>query len=165
MKVTVVIISIVISTYIGIAQTLTDSNIKVVNFDQFEPYLKSQSDTLYLINFWATWCSPCIKELPAIDKVGEKYKNEKFKIVLVSLDMPKELNTRLKTFVKNKNIQSEVILLDDPNQNRWIDLVDPKWSGEIPFTILYRKNSREFFPRSFTFSELDSIIHLKINQP
>ena len=148
-----------------VAQSGREKSVQIVNFDQLEPYLHSNSDTVYLVNFWATWCAPCIKELPAIKAVEEKYANEKFKVLLVSLDMINELNSRLVPFIKSKNITSDVFLLNDPNQNRWIDMVDPNWSGEIPFTLIYGKHFRESYSHTFTFEELDSIINLKLNLP
>ena len=148
-----------------VAQSGREKSVQIVNFDQLEPYLHSNSDTVYLVNFWATWCAPCIKELPAIKAVEEKYANEKFKVLLVSLDMVNELNSRLVPFIQSKNITSDVFLLNDPNQNRWIDKVDPNWSGEIPFTLIYGKHFRESYSHTFTFEELDSIINLKLNLP
>jgi thiol-disulfide isomerase/thioredoxin len=147
------------------AQSGKEKPVQVVNFNQFEPYLHNSNDTIYLVNFWATWCAPCIKELPAIKAVEEKYANEKFKVLLVSLDMINELNIRLVPFINSKNITSDVFLLNDPNQNYWIDMVDPGWSGEIPFTLIYGKHFRESYTRTFTFEELDSIINLKLNLP
>lgn len=147
------------------AQTKGLSKIQVVNYHQLEPYLQKHNDTMYLVNFWATWCAPCVKELPAIQAVEKKYSGEKFKVVLVSLDFPKELTSRLEPFVKAKNITSDVFLLNDPNQNRWIDKVDSNWTGEIPFTLIYGKNFRETYSQPFTYEELDSIINLKLNLP
>jgi thiol-disulfide isomerase/thioredoxin len=118
-----------------------------------------------MVNFWATWCAPCIKELPAIQSIEQKYADKKFKVLLVSLDFSKDLTSRLEPFVKSKNITSDVFLLDDPDQNRWIDKVDPNWSGEIPFTLIYGKNFRESYSQTFTYKELDSIINLKLNLP
>lgn len=144
-----------------------DSNkkIRVLNFDQLEPALHLTNDTVYLVNFWATWCAPCIAELPAIQKVEKKYSDKKFKVLLVSLDMPGQLNSRLLPFVRSNQITSEVILLNDPNQNRWIDRVDKQWSGEIPYTIIYGKNFRDTYTQSFNFHTLDSIINRKIKLP
>ena len=137
--------------------------IPVVNFKQLEPQLHLKNDSVYLINFWATWCGPCKEELPAIEKVGEKYKDEKFRIMLVSLDLPNQLNSRLIPFINASQIKSDVILLDDPRQNEWIDKVDPGWSGEIPFTVVYGRDFRNTYNKSFSYQELDSIIKLKLN--
>jgi thiol-disulfide isomerase/thioredoxin len=144
------------------AQAQDTKKIQIVNYDQLEPYLHKSNDTVYLVNFWATWCSPCLKELPAIQAAEQKYAGQKFKVLLVSLDMRNELKNRLEPFLKTKNIKSDVFLLNDPNQNRWINLVDSNWSGEIPFTLIYGKNFRESYSHAFTSEELDSIINLKL---
>ncbi|HEX2935328.1 MAG TPA: redoxin domain-containing protein [Bacteroidales bacterium] len=141
------------------------SKVPVLNFNQLEPYLHRQTDTLYFINFWATWCVPCREELPAIEAIGEKYKNDKLKIYLVSLDFPKQLESRLIPFIRTNKIKSDVILLNDPDQNRWIDKVDASWSGEIPFTVIYDRTSRKSYAKAFTLQELESIINIKLNKP
>ncbi len=143
----------------------TDIQIQKLNFNQFEPYLHHQDDTLYVVNFWASWCVPCREELPAFEKVREKYADKKVKVLLVSLDFPNQIESRLVPFIHKNKLKSEVILLDDPNQNQWIDKVDPKWSGSIPFTQIYGKGFRESFERTFRFNELDSVINLKLNIP
>ena len=159
---TLLLLSILLVGHLAKSQVDKVNKIQVLNFDQLEPYLNKSNDTIYLVNFWATWCAPCIKELPAIKSVEQKYINSKFKVLLVSLDFSKDLTSRLEPFVKSKNITSHVVLLNDPDQNRWINKVDPGWTGEIPFTLIYGKHFREFYPRTFTFEELDSIINLKL---
>jgi thiol-disulfide isomerase/thioredoxin len=137
--------------------------IRVVNFDQLEPYLHQDDDSIHLVNFWATWCVPCREEMPAIQAVEKKYATKKLKVLLVSLDFPGQLESKLIPYLKSNNIRSEVVLLNDHDQNRWIDLVDRSWSGDIPFTLIYGKDFRQGYARSFNFEDLDSIINSKLN--
>jgi len=138
------------------------ANIPILNFSQLNSqYLNRQTDTVYIINFWATWCKPCVKELPFFEKISEKYKDQKVKVILVSLDFAKNYESMLIPFVKKKGLKSEVVLLSDPNSNDWIDKVSPIWSGAIPATLIYSKNSREFYEQSFNYEQLDSIVKLK----
>jgi len=130
------------STKLNITQ-----EIPVYDFSEFEPLLYTDSDTTYLINFWAMWCAPCVKELPYIEAFADK--NPEVEVILVSLDFPKDIETKLKPFLKKKNITQKVVLLDDPDSNTWIDKIDPNWSGAIPFTIIFNKDERLFFERSF----------------
>jgi len=139
-----------------------DKPIKVVDFKGLEPYLSKQNDTTYIVNFWATWCGPCVKELPYFEKITEKYENQKVKVILVSLDFPKSYKKSLLPFLVKKGIKSEVILLNDPDSNTWINKVDKNWSGAIPATIIYNKNSRSFYEKSFTYEELESALKLKL---
>ena len=136
---------------------------RMLSFDEFSPYLHFQSDTLYVINFWATWCAPCVEEIPAFEKIQNEYNKDKIRIILVSLDFPTQIETRLIPFLKDHSISSEVIVLDDPDSNRWIDQVSPEWTGSVPATLVYKGTDREFYERSFTYNELRSIINSKIN--
>jgi len=144
--------------------TTNRNHVRIINFDQLEPYLNRSDDTIYLLNFWATWCLPCRKEMPVIKAIENKYKYDKFKVMLVSLDFPRQLESNLIPYLKSNNITSEVVILNDPDQNRWIDRVDKNWTGEIPFTIIYSKGFRESYSRSLSFEMLDSIISSKIHK-
>jgi thiol-disulfide isomerase/thioredoxin len=136
--------------------------IPVLNFEKLQPLLNKQNDTLYLVNFWATWCVPCVKEMPAIQKITAKYSEAKFKVLLVSFDFPSQIESRLKPFLKNHNISSDVVVLDDADFNSWIDKVEINWSGSIPATLIYDAHSRDFYEQSFEFEELDNMIQSKI---
>jgi len=131
------------------SNTITNVNqdIPVYDFNQFEPLIYTESDKTYLINFWAMWCAPCVKELPYIEQFAAKHPD--VEVILVSLDFPKDIETKLKPFLKKKKISSKVVLLDDPDSNTWIDKIDPNWSGAIPFTIMFNKDERLFYERSF----------------
>ncbi|MDX2445396.1 MAG: TlpA family protein disulfide reductase [Bacteroidales bacterium] len=141
-----------------------DSEIQVFDFQAFEPMLTSDTDTTYIINFWASWCPPCLKEMPAFEEIRQKYKNEKLKILLVSFDFPKDIEKSMLPLIKKYKIGAEVIVLDEPDANSWINKVSPEWSGSIPATLVFNPKSRNFYERSFTFHELDSIVKLNLNQ-
>lgn len=140
-------------------------DIQVVSFNQLDEMLNKRNDTTYLVNFWATWCQPCVKEIPAIEKVNQEYRNERFKTILVSLDFPGQIESRLKPFIREHNIQSEVLLLDEKNPNDWIDKVDSSWTGSIPASIIFNSRSRAFYEESFEYQQLKAIIQSKIIQP
>ena len=139
------------------------SAVKVKNFEQLKPLLHQQNDTLYVVNFWATWCAPCIQEVPYFEQIGQKYKDKKVKVLMVSMDFPNQVESRLIPFIEKQNMKNEVILLDDPRQNKWIPQVDEEWTGAIPATLIYRKNERNFYQKEFSFEELDKLIQSKLN--
>lgn len=141
-------------------------NIARLNFEQFEPYLHSNSDSLYIINFWATWCAPCREELPALEKINKKYEDQKVKVLLVSVDFANQIQTKLIPFIKEQKLKSQILHLSDPDQNSWINKVDSNWSGSIPFTLIYKSDFfRESYEKVFQFHELDSIVKLNLKQP
>lgn len=138
------------------AFSMAQKPVPVYDFEGFEKYLNRNSDTTYVINFWATWCKPCVKELPAFEELNRKYADQKVKVLLVSLDFIKHYDTKLIPFIEERNLQSKVLLLNDPRSNRWINRVSQQWSGAIPATVIYRGDERGFYERSFTYHELES---------
>lgn len=133
----------------------TINKISVVDYDGLAPIFAQQSDTTYVINFWATWCKPCVTELPYFLELHEKYKDQKYKFIFVSLDFPKQIEKKLIPFLQKNPLPGKVIVLDDSDSNRWIPEVDPEWSGAIPATVVYNSDHKIFAEKSFhDFPEL-----------
>lgn len=132
-----------------------------MNFEELEKnYFQNKNDSIYIINFWATWCKPCVKELPAFEKIATNYSDKKVKVLLVSLDFTDKIESQVIPFIKKNNIQSEVVLLDDADANSWIPKVSAEWSGAIPATVIYKKGNRKFYEQSFIFEELENELKL-----
>ncbi len=127
-------------------------------FDEFEHHLHLKDDKTYVINFWATWCKPCVKELPYFEQIQAEYKDKNVEVVLVSLDDIRKLESKVIPFVEKNKLQSSLILLDDADYNSWIDKVSPEWSGAIPVTLFYNKNKREFYEQEFDYQQLENIV-------
>lgn len=136
----------------------TNDELKVYDYDGLEPLINKKDNKIHVVNFWATWCAPCVKELPYFETINENYKDEGVEVLLVSLDFPKDYETKLKTFLKKKNIKSEVVAFDDTDQNRWIPAINKEWSGALPATIIYKGDKRQFYEKSFTQEELETEI-------
>ncbi|RAV29948.1 TlpA disulfide reductase family protein [Sinomicrobium soli] len=133
-----------------------DGRIGVYDFAGFEPWLYRGEDKIYVINFWATWCKPCVEELPYFERLSGKYDKDEVEVLLVSLDMPGTLEEQLLPFIRKKKLESRVIVLDDPRQNDWIPKVDPEWSGALPATLIYKGNNRVFHENSLTYEDLEN---------
>jgi thiol-disulfide isomerase/thioredoxin len=116
------------------------------------------NDTLYIVNFWATWCKPCVQEMPFFIEADKKFSSQKVKVIFVSLNSLKEL-PGVEKFVSNNNIQNPVCLLNAGNPNDWIDKIDNTWSGSIPATCMYKKGKKIFFKEGgLTQTELEQTI-------
>ncbi|MBW6489694.1 MAG: TlpA family protein disulfide reductase [Lentimicrobium sp.] len=142
---------------------LHSQEVSVLDFQKFRPYLEKNNDTTYVINFWATWCLPCIKEIPYFQQVNDNYSDKKLKVLLVSLDFANQIDKRLKPFIEKHKLTPQVVLLNDPDANSWINEVSPEWSGALPATVIYNKNFRGFYEKSFTYNELEQIINQRIS--
>jgi thiol-disulfide isomerase/thioredoxin len=96
----------------------------------------AKNDTTYVVNFWATFCKPCNEELPDFIRLAEKYKKQKVKLLLVSLDLPSYVAVRLPAFIKKNNYKTNHVWLNETDADIFCPLIDPKWSGAIPATII-----------------------------
>jgi thiol-disulfide isomerase/thioredoxin len=120
--------------------------VPILRFDQLESILTRPSDTTYVVNFWATWCAPCVEELPLFERLHAEIQHRKAKVLLVSMDFQAELQTVVLPFLKRRDLQCPVVLLNEPDYNAWINRIEPSWQGGIPATLVLN-NARKY--RSF----------------
>lgn len=137
--------------------------VKSVNYKELKPYLEKKDGKTYVVNFWATWCGPCVKELPYFEKINNEYESKNVEVLLVSLDFPKKIEKKLIPFIEKNKIKTKVIVLDDVNEDYWIKAIDSTWSGAIPATIIYNKDNRKFFEKSFDYKTLEKELQAFIN--
>lgn len=143
------------------AKVYGQKNVEVfTDFELFEKSIMHRSgDSVYVINFWATWCKPCVQELPYFDILQQKYRDSSLKVILVSLDDSRYVHERVVRFMESKKVESEVVLLAAPDANAWIDRVDTNWEGSIPATLFYKGNKRIFKEEEFEhFEDLEQIV-------
>ena len=129
--------------------------LEIYDFMGIEPFLNREDSKTYVVNFWATWCGPCVKELPHFEKIQKNYKDD-VEVILISLDFPHQYKTKLQPFIQKHQLTSKVIVLDDPDMNAWIPKIDSDWDGAIPVTLIYNASKRVFYNRTFTYKELES---------
>ncbi len=111
-----------------------------------ERYLE-QSETPVVINFWATFCKPCVEEIPWFQEIAEKYKGQKVKLLLVSLDLPFFYPAKIQAFAQKHHFNAEIVWLDETNADVFCPKIDPSWSGAIPATLFLNNKTkhRKFF--------------------
>jgi thiol-disulfide isomerase/thioredoxin len=112
-------------------------------------------DTLYVLNFWAVWCKPCVEELPSFDTLSINYAAKPVKVLLVNLDFKEDLQKKVNPFLKRKGTKCECVLLDETDGNRFINGISSQWSGAIPGTLFKKGDQRIFVERKLNYSELD----------
>ena len=131
-----------------------NQRVRLITIDELNNRINKGMDTTYVINFWSTACSPCLKELPYFEKLDQQFKAEKLKVLLVSVDFKSALNSSIIPFVKRKKLKSEIFLLDEADEQKLIDRIDTSWSGSIPATLFIKNNKRQFFEKDLTYDEL-----------
>ncbi len=138
------------------APSLAAQDISLIKADQIGRWKAAAGDTVFVINFWATWCKPCVEELPVFEKINAEFAGRPVQVVLVSTDFKRNLDNRVRPFVQKKKLRSRVVFMDESNPNVWINSVNPDWSGAIPATLIVSKNRgvERFFERQMTYKEL-----------
>lgn len=153
------IILLLFSIFLSCANLAFAQKVSFLNLNQLENRIAVGKDTVYVINFWATWCPPCVKELPNFEKLGAQYKNTSTKVILLSLDFKSNLENSVKPFVSKNKIQSEVYVSKESSQQKFIERVSKNWSGSLPATLIINKTKgiRNFYEQDFTFEELEKV--------
>lgn len=118
-------------------------------YSELEVHLTPAKDTVYVLNFWATWCAPCVKELPYVIAADDYRPEVPKKVILVSLDFPEQIDSKLRPFLEKHNIDLENYVLTDPAMNDWIPMVHPDWDGAIPATVLIQGDRRNLLRTTF----------------
>lgn len=121
----------------------------------------SSKDTVYIVNFWATWCAPCVQELPVFNSLEKRYADKPVKVLLVSLDFKEDYPVKLGTFLQRKKVTPEVIWLTDTDPNVYIPKVDKAWEGSIPATVIVHTGSqvKEFIEGQVTERQITGIVN------
>ena len=141
---------------------LLEPKVKTIDLKQLKAVSMQNNDTLYVVNFWATWCKPCVAEMPYFELADASFRSQKVKVIFVSLNSAREKPV-VEKFANDKEVKPDVMLLNAGNPNLWIDSIDNTWSGSIPATAMYKKGKKVYFREGeFTQNELDSIIQTKI---
>ncbi|MGE5108698.1 MAG: TlpA disulfide reductase family protein [Sphingobacteriales bacterium] len=147
-------------TFIGIivfffTLPVIGQSIKKWKYAELEQYI-NQSKTPVVINFWATFCKPCVEEIPYFQKTIKQYQDKKVKLILASLDFPEYYPEKIAAYAKKYGFTAEIIWIDEEDPGKFCPKVDAKWSGVLPATLLIdkKKNYRSFHSQQLSEKEL-----------
>ena len=132
---------------------------ELIKLSQLQTLIEEKSDQIKVINFWATWCAPCVKELPLFESLNQDRKDAK--VTLVSMDIDLDPNPeKVYKFVARKKIKSHVVILDERDPNSWINKIDKSWSGALPSTLFINTvtGKRKFVEREMHAGDLEKFI-------
>ncbi len=135
----------------------TAQNIPKLKMADVVQRINQPSDTTYVINFWATFCKPCVAEIPDFIKITNKYKKQKVKLLLVSLDLPFYYPNKIAAFAKKNKFTASIAWLNETNADYFCPLIDSSWSGVIPATIIVNAKTgyKKFFEAEMKGAEFE----------
>ena len=144
------------------AFSLTSANaqeIKKWKLQDLEAAIKN-SDKPTIINFWATFCKPCIEELPYFQETAKKYDSAGVQLILVSLDLPQAYPKKISAFAAKNKIKAPIVFLDETNADLFCPRVDPNWSGAIPASLFINNKTgyKKFFEDQLSKEQVEKEI-------
>jgi thiol-disulfide isomerase/thioredoxin len=139
--------------------TAMAQNISQIKLKDLQRVLTTKTDRIQVINFWATWCAPCVKEIPLFEKL--RTDNTTIDITLVSMDFDLDPDpAKVERFVTRKNLQNKVVILAETDPNAWIDKIDKSWSGALPATLIINTQTgkRKLIQKELHEGDLEKLI-------
>ena len=128
-------------------------------FDEIAPLFNQTDGRTYVVNFWATWCRPCITEMPYFERLARETADGDVQVIMVSLDKPRDIRTKLKDFVSERPLKLPIVSFTDNFYDGWLYKVDESWTGSIPVTLIYRDGKQKFNKGSISsYRELQGLV-------
>ena len=107
----------------------------MIDEDAMKTLIKNNTDKVKLINVWATWCGPCVNELPDFITMNRMYRNREFELITISADLP-ERRAKALTLLKKMEASNTNYLFNSTDKYKLIELIDAEWQGALPYTLL-----------------------------
>lgn len=129
-----------------------------------EKYITTNTSDVIVVNMWATFCKPCVAELPSFIKIINQYKKDNVKLLLVSLDLPSFYPKKISAFAKKHHFNANIVWLNETDADYFCPKIDKSWSGSIPATLFIniKTGYRKFFEEEITAAlfekELQAVI-------
>ena len=137
--------SLIAVMLLSASMVFAQQSIPSLKIDDLEKLVQS-GDSAYVVNLWATWCAPCVQEIPTFEQQAVELKGKPVKFIFVSLDMSDAYPGDIESFAKRSKMRSPIVWLNEPNANSFASRIDPRWKGSIPCTIFInpKKGYRKF---------------------
>lgn len=145
--------TILLSTIAATGLPQTVQKVKITDLEK----TIAESDHPLIVNFWATFCAPCNKEIPYFQSTVAHYQHQQVELILVSLDLPDYYPAKIAAFAQGRGYMSRILWLDETNADYFCPKVDPRWSGGIPCSLFIdnKTHYRRFFDRQLTEPQVD----------
>lgn len=141
--------------------SVNSQSVETIKFSDLQDKILYTDAPLTVFNFWATWCKPCILEMPHFDNLEAE--NKDIKVYFISLDFKQDFE-KVEKFLAKRNFKSEVFYLDEKDPDSYLRKVSPNWSGAIPATLFVTDLGKTFFhEKAFSKEELQNTVEKYLN--
>lgn len=133
---------------------------EVVSIETLKSRLSQLKGQVAVVNFWATWCEPCVEEMPELIEFDRKYRTKSVRFLSVSADHPDDLEDRILPYMKKAEIHFPVLVVGGESPDDLVKAVDPKWQGSLPATFVYDRdgNRVKAWFEKITLSDLQRVL-------
>jgi thiol-disulfide isomerase/thioredoxin len=156
--------SLILWVGVGVSKLQAQSSktrIQSIGIRQLDSLLQARQAPL-IINFWATFCKPCIEEIPFLEASVRQYEKMGLELWLVSLDMEEMFPSKLEVFTQKRSFQSRQFWLQETNADVFCPIIDPQWSGAIPASLFIHRATgyRKFYEEPLNEQQIKSAVQL-----
>ena len=124
-----------------------------LSVDELVLLVSKETEQLTIYNFWATWCTPCLKEMPDFERFAKDH--PEVKLIFVSLDRKSVWDSKVPQVIEELGIKSQVLLVEPEVDLNWRYKVSEKWKlMSIPVTLMVEGNKRLFFDAPLNYRDL-----------
>lgn len=113
-------------------ELLAPKTVEPISAAEFRQLLAHHKGKVVLVNLWATWCAPCLKELPELAKLQEQYRDKGLQVLAVTLDEPDILETRVKRIWRERAASLPAYLQTEASSDKFVSVIDPAWAEIMP---------------------------------
>lgn len=125
-----------------------------------------KADKPTIFNFWATFCKPCIEEMPHFQELAKKYESYGVQLILVSLDLPEAYPVKIEKFAARQRLSGLIPYLDETDADIFCPIVDKSWSGAIPASLFinHKTGYRKFYEEQLSKEKLEKEIRAMMGE-
>ncbi len=141
------------------AGLVSAADLKPIDESGYSRFVSSAKGKVLVVNFWATWCAPCRKEMPELVALAAKYRAKGLEFATVAIDEESDRRT-VAEFLDKIKAPPPAFIKNFQNDEKFISLVDSRWSGGLPFTVVYDRAGRKahVFPGEVNVQELEAVL-------
>jgi len=141
--------------FLQFSNQIQAQSVKIIVYKELDQRISKASDSIRVYNIWASWCRPCIMELPHFKEAQKQLQDQPVKFYFITMDVPDKIE-KAKDILKQKGFEGSHFLLNE-STNYWIEQMDPNWAGDIPYTVLVKRDGKKV-PASYVFSSTKQLV-------